>query len=69
LLRARGIWWRKLKTVCLDNQLWDWQSNEVVVVNRIASTTNMIGSACYEPETNTTRLFLISTREAVEIEL
>jgi len=69
LLRARGIWWRKLKTVCLDNQLWDWQSNEVTAVKRVASTTNMIGSACYEPEANKTQLFLIGTQEGVEIEL
>jgi hypothetical protein len=69
LLRARCIWWRKLQTVCLDHQLWDWQSNEVVAVKRIASTNNMIGSARYEPETNKTLLFLIGAQEGVEIEL
>jgi hypothetical protein len=69
LLRARHIWWRKLQTACLDNQLWDWQTSEVVVVKRIVSTTNMIGSACYEPQTNRTRLFLIGAQEYVEIEL
>jgi hypothetical protein len=69
LLRARHIWWRKLQTACLDNQLWDWQTSEVVVVKRIVSTTNMIGSACYEPQTNRTRLFLIGAQECVEIEL
>ncbi|GAB6406651.1 DUF4160 domain-containing protein [Pseudomonas sp. MHK4] len=69
LLRARRLWWRKLQTACLDNQLWDWQTSEVVVVKRIVSTTNMIGSACYEPQTNRTRLFLIGAQECVEIEL
>ena len=69
LRRARGIWWRKLQTACLDNQLWDWQSNEVVVVKRVVSTTNMIGSACYEPESNKTLLSLIGAQEGVEIEL
>jgi hypothetical protein len=69
LRRARGIWWRKLQTACLDNQLWDWQSNEVVVVKRVVSTTNMIGSACYLPETNKTVLSLVGTQEGVEIEL
>ncbi|WP_419708466.1 DUF4160 domain-containing protein [Pseudomonas sp. NFX224] len=69
LLRARCIWWRKLQTACLDNQLWDWQTSEVVVVKRIVSTTNMIVSACYEPETNKTRLSLIGAQECVEIEL
>lgn len=69
LLRARCIWWRKLQTVCLENQLWDWHSNEVVAVKRVVSTTNMIGTACYEPETNTTRLSLIGAQKCVEIEL
>lgn len=69
LFRARCIWWRKLQTACLDNQLWDWQTSEVVVVKKIVSTTNMIVSACYEPETNKTRLSLIGAQEYVEIEL
>lgn len=69
LLRARDIWWRKLATVCLENQLWDWHSNEVVAVKRVVSTTNMIGSARYEPETNTTRLSLIGAQKYVEIQL
>lgn len=69
LLRARGIWWRKLQTVCLDNQLWDWRSNEVVVVKGIVSTANMIETAHYVPETNMTQLSLIGTDAGVEIEL
>ena len=69
LRRARAIWWDKLNTVCLDHQIWDWQTSEVVVVKRIASTTWMIGSACYEPETNKTLLALIGVPEGVEIKL
>jgi hypothetical protein len=69
LRRARGIWWNKLQTVCLDRQLWDWQNNEVVVVKQIASSTRMIDSACYEPLENKTRLTLTGTMEGVEIEL
>jgi hypothetical protein len=69
LRRARAIWWDKLNTVCLDHQIWDWQTSEVVVVKRIASTTWMIGSACYEPETNKTLLALIGVSEGMEIKL
>jgi hypothetical protein len=69
LRRARGIWWDKLQTACLDNQLWDWKTNEVVVMKNIASTTYMIGSACYEPEKNKTLLALMGAPEGVEIEL
>jgi hypothetical protein len=49
--------------------LWDWEGNEVVVTKRIASTTYMIGSACYEPEANKTLLALVGAAEGVEIEL
>ncbi|CRL50454.1 DUF4160 domain-containing protein [Pseudomonas sp. SIMBA_041] len=69
LQRARGLWWRKLCTACLDNQLWDWESNEVVVMKRLASTTYLIGSASYEPEVNKTLLSLTGAAEGVEIEL
>jgi hypothetical protein len=69
LRRARCIWWDKLHTVCLDHQIWDWQTSEVVVIKRVASTTCMIGSACYEPETNKTLLALMGVPEGVEIEL
>lgn len=69
LRRARSIWWEKLHTVCLDHQIWDWQTGEVVVAKRIASTTHMIYSACYEPETNKTLLSLIGVWEGVEIKL
>lgn len=69
LRRARSIWWDKLQTACLDNQLWDSQDNEVVVMKRITSTTYVIGSACYEPDKNKTLLALIDAPEGVEIEL
>jgi hypothetical protein len=69
LRRARSIWWDKLRTVCLNRKIWDWQTNEVVVVHKIASTTCMIHSACYEPETNKTLLALMGIPEGVEIQL
>jgi hypothetical protein len=69
LRRARKIWWEKLHTVCLNHQIWDWQTSEVAVVKRIASATNMIYSACYEPETNKTLLALFGVSEGVEIKL
>ena len=69
LRRARSVWWDKLQTVCLDHQVWDWQTSEVVVVKRIAATTYMIDSACYEPETNKTLLALLGAAQGVEIQL
>ncbi|SDT21837.1 DUF4160 domain-containing protein [Pseudomonas prosekii] len=69
LRRARGIWWDKLQTACLDNQLWDTQNDEVVMMKSVASTTYMIGSSYYEPEKNKTLLVLMGVPEGVEIEL
>jgi hypothetical protein len=69
LRRARSIWWVKLRTTCLCNQLWDWQANEVVVMKRIASTTYQIASARYEVKDNKTLMALIGASEGVEIEL
>lgn len=66
---ARVVWWSKLHTVCLDHQLWDWLTHEVVVMKKIASTTWMIASASYEPETNKTLLALMGESEGVEIKL
>lgn len=69
LRRARGIWWSKLQTVCLDHQLWDEQINQVVVLKSIVTTTYIISSAWYVPEKNKTLLALAGALEGVEITL
>ncbi|VVN84086.1 hypothetical protein PS718_01346 [Pseudomonas fluorescens] len=69
LRRARGIWWSGLQTFCLDNQVWDCESNEVPVMKSVSDTTYRIGSARYEPEEDKTLLTLRGALEGVEIEL
>ncbi|WP_445180834.1 DUF4160 domain-containing protein [Pseudomonas sp. McL0111] len=69
LRRARGIWWSGLQTVCLDNQMWDCESNEVPVMESVTDMTYRVGSARYDPETEMTLLTLIGKLEGVEIEL
>ncbi|MFJ7312207.1 DUF4160 domain-containing protein [Pseudomonas sp. NPDC098747] len=69
LRRARGIWWSGLQTVCLDNQVWDCESNEVPVMKSVSDTTYRIGSARYEPGEYKTLLTLRGALEGVEIEL
>ncbi len=69
LQRARTIWWTKIQTVCLDNQSWDWQADEVVATKRPASATYLIESARYEVEGNRTLLELVDAPDRVEIEL
>jgi hypothetical protein len=69
LQRARTIWWAKIQTACLDNQLWDWQADEVVATKRPGSTAYLIESARYELEGNRTLLELVGAPDRVEIEL
>ena len=67
--RARRIWWDKLRTVCLDHQIWNGQTHEVVAIKRVASITHMIYSARYDPAANKTLLSLIGDSQGVEIRL
>lgn len=69
LRRARGIWWSKLQTVCLDNQLWDSHSNEVLGMKLVTDTTYRVGPARYLPDEGKTLLTLIDALEGVEIDL
>jgi hypothetical protein len=69
LQRARTIWWTRIQTACLDNQLWDWQAEEVLATKRPGSTTYLIESARYELEGNKTLLGLVYAPDRVEIEL
>ncbi|WP_025108745.1 hypothetical protein [Pseudomonas sp. H1h] len=69
LRRARGIWWSGLRTVCLDNQVWDCESNEVPVMKPVTDTTYRIGAARYEPEEDKVLLTLVGKLEGVEIHL
>ncbi|WP_246226451.1 DUF4160 domain-containing protein [Pseudomonas atagonensis] len=69
LRRARGIWGSGLQTVCLDNQLWDMQANEVLGMRLVTDTTYRVGSARYMPDEDRTLLTLTGSLEGVEIEL
>jgi hypothetical protein len=69
LRRARRIWWSKLQTVCLDNQLWDSHTNEVLGMKLVTDTTYKVGKARYLPEEDKTLLTLTGASEGVEIQL
>ncbi|MGC5701877.1 DUF4160 domain-containing protein [Pseudomonas sp. NFXW11] len=66
---ARRIWWSKLRTLCLEHQLWDWQANAVVARSSAGCRVYLIESAHYEEQENLTRLTLVGVAEGVEIEL
>jgi hypothetical protein len=59
----------QVQTVCLDNQLWDSHSNEVLGMKLVTDTTYRVGSARYLPEESKTLLTLIGALEGVEIDL
>ncbi|MNT91266.1 hypothetical protein D3C72_2323340 [compost metagenome] len=69
LRRARCVWWVKLHTTCLRNQLWDSQANEMVLINRNPKVIRRIDSARYDLKDNTTLMELVGACEGVEIEL
>lgn len=69
LRSARHIWWSKLQTVCLDNQLWDSHTNEVLGMKLVTDTTYKVGKARYLPEEDKTLLTLTGASEGVEIQL
>lgn len=69
LRRARRIWWSRLQSVCLDNQLWDSHTNEVLGMKLVTDTTYRIGTARYLPEEDKTLLTLTGASEGVEIQL
>lgn len=66
---ARRIWWSKLRTLCLEQQLWDWQANSVVERSSVGRRVYLIESAHYEEQRNLTRLTLVGAAQGVEIEL
>ena len=69
LRSARHIWWSRLRTVCLDNQLWDSDSNEVLGMKLVTDTTYRVATARYLPEEDKTLLTLTGASEGVEIQL
>lgn len=66
---ARRIWWSMLRTLCLEQQLCDWQANSVVERSSAGRRVYLIESAHYEEQRNLTRLTLVGAAQGVEIEL
>lgn len=69
LRRARSLWWSKLCTLCLDQQLWDEEGNTLVERASAGRRVSLIESALYDRQRNRTRLTLVGASEDVEIEL
>lgn len=69
LRRAREIWWNSVQTVCLVNQLWDVDADEVVTGQDRRPGAKVIEAARYNVKTNKTVLHLAGQSSPLEIEL
>jgi len=69
LRRARGIWWSSQQTICLVNQLWDIDANEVVSAKDRRSSIRVIETARFDAQAYKTVLQLAGQSSLLEIEL
>lgn len=69
LQRAREIWWNSTQSVCLVNQLWDMDEEEVVSTKGGRRNTCRIDAAQFNVAENKTILQLAGQSSPLEIEL
>jgi len=69
LRRARECWWQSKQALCLVNQSWDEQAQEVVSPQERRPTTRVIQTAVFDAQRYRTILQLKGNRVPVEIEL
>lgn len=69
LRRARECWWQSQLTMCLVNQAWDDQANEVVAPRLGRSDARVIQTAVFDAQRHRTILQLEGVDVPVETEL
>lgn len=69
LRRARTCWWQSMKSVCLVNQMWDAQAQEVVSPQDKRPAAQLIQAAVFDEQRYLTILKLKGAISPVEIEL
>lgn len=69
LRRARELWWSSLQKVCLVNQLWDVDTDEIVSTKDRRLEAKVIESACFDPKAYKTILQLAGRTGPLEISL
>lgn len=69
LRRAREHWWRSRQTLCLDNQQWDLDAEEVVSPKEKRPKARKIHSARFDAQAYKTVLQLAGQSSPLEIEL
>jgi len=69
LRRARDCWWQAMQSVCLVNQVWDAQAQEVVSLQDKRAGARVIEAAVFDAQRYRTILQLKGASSPVEIEL
>ena len=69
LRRARMCWWQSLQAVCLVNQMWDVQAQEVISQKDERPGTFLIQTAIFDALRYQTVLQLKGVSSPVEIQL
>jgi hypothetical protein len=69
LRRARECWWISRNTLCLENQGWDIENDEVALVRSDRTATLPILWARFDPLTYVTQIRLSGHQSPLEIEL
>lgn len=67
LRRAREIWWSSSQTVCLVNQLWDIEADEIVSTMDRRPGAKVIEFARFDPAAYKTVLHLAGQTGSLEI--
>jgi hypothetical protein len=68
LRKARELWWSALSTMCLDNLMWQLETEEVVTPKAAGRGAHKIVKATFEAGEYKTVLELDGNEEDVEIE-
>jgi len=69
LRRARECWWQSKQALCLVNQMWDEQQQEVAAPLQKRKSARMIQTAVFDTQRYRTILQLKGTPVPVEIDL
>jgi hypothetical protein len=69
LRRARECWWHSMQALCLVNQVWDEQRQEVAAPQEKRPGARMIQSAVFDAQRYRTILQVKGASSPVEIEL
>lgn len=67
LRKAREAWWNSVQSVCLENQIWDSKTEEVIDSKNKRPRSSRIKNAYFDGMNYKTVLYLVGESDPVEI--